>query len=570
MGQSSYPHGFNGDLVVRGLPVVNSYSKSAWWVDSAGSNQGDGTFKRPWASIEIATNSGKVVAGDQVHCKAGHVETITAAAGLDLDVAGVTVFFHGQGANRAQITFTTAVGADMDIDAANITLVNPLFVAGIDALTGPIDVNSADFTIINGEWRDAPAMGTTDAIVADANADRMTIDGWRFVQSTTGTQKQSQIQVAAANDVVLRNIDIFGDFGTGAVENGTAWINALLENVRINNTSASPTVGILLQATSTGAMRNVHIRVASGTTYLTANNDMEFFECYGTGTDATAGELIGTVIATSIEGVVGEVADAAATGAVTSTDTLVAYIKQLVTQNGIELDTNTLGAILYGTGGIATFPSGAAAANAVSMAEVLRYAQENIINGAGTTLPSGDSLYGVLAGATGITTFPAAALPANSVSIAEVLREAYDQEDKAVTNTAAVLVTGGTLFTIAGGPIEILSLVARCVTGNDGTASTLQWSADPTDGAAATFSGASASLANAAAGAMVILLGTALTTAPTVTTTGVGLSFTGATPTNGIIVGAGIITSTVAVGSTTGTWQMHMRYRPLSRGVTVT
>lgn len=391
MGQSTYPHGFNGDLVVRGIPIVNSYSKGVWWVDSAGSNQGDGTFKRPFTSIEVAINSGKVVAGDQVHCKAGHTETVTAAAGLDLDVAGVTIFFHGQGSNRAQITFTTVVGADMDIDAANITLVNPLFVAGIDALTGPIDVNAADFTIINGEWRDAAAMGTTDCIVADANADRMTIDGWRFIPSTTGTQKQSNIQVAAANDIKLRNIDIFGDFGTGPIENGTAWVNAVLENVRINNTSASPTVGILLQATSTGTMRNVHIRVASGTTYLTANNDMEFFDCWGTGTDATAAELIGTPLATSIENVVGEVADAAATGAVTSTDTLMAYMKQLVTQMGIEADTDPVSAVLSGTGGITTWKSATAPATGVSMSEVLRAIYDAVAadSGATTTVQTG-------------------------------------------------------------------------------------------------------------------------------------------------------------------------------------
>ena len=48
---------------------------------------------------------------------------------------------------------------------------------------------------------------------------------------------------------------------------------------------------------------------------------------------------------------------------------------------------------LLGSTGIASFPSGAAAANGVSLAEVLRYVQENVING-GTALPSGDSLYG--------------------------------------------------------------------------------------------------------------------------------------------------------------------------------
>lgn len=224
-------------------------------------------------------------------------------------------------------------------------------------------------------------------------------------------------------------------------------------------------------------------------------------------------------------------------------------------------------AALYGAAGIASFPSGAAAANGVSIAEVLRYIQDQVINGTGTVLDTNTSLYGVLCGATGIPTFPSAALPANNVSIAEVLREAYDQQEKAVTNTAAVLTNAGTIFTIAGGPIEIVQLVARCVTGNDGTASTLQWSADPTDGAAATFSAASASLANALAGAMVILQSTTLATAPIVNATGVGL---GPTLAGGIIVGAGIITTTVGVGSTTGTWMHHLRYKPLSRGVTVT
>ena len=297
----------------------------------------------PVNSIENALTLCEASAGDVIVCMPGHVETITAAAGLDLDVIGVTVYFLGEGANRAQITFTTAVGADMDIDAASITLVNPLFVAGIDALTGPIDVNAADFTIINGEWRDAAAMGTTDCIVADANADRMRILGWTYVDSTTGTQKQSNIQVAAADDIILRDINIVGDFGTGAIENGTAWLNALLENVVINNTSASPTVGILLQATSTGSMRGVHIRVASGTTYLTANNDMQFFDCWGTGTDATAAENIGTSLSTDIEA-----------------------------RLGTESATDPISEILSGTAGITTWKSSAAPATGVSMSEVLR------------------------------------------------------------------------------------------------------------------------------------------------------------------------------------------------------
>jgi hypothetical protein len=80
---------------------------------------------------------------------------------------------------------------------------------------------------------------------------------------------------------------------------------------------------------------------------------------------------------------------------------------------------------LYGTTGIASFPAGAAAANNVSIAEALRYAQENIING-GTILPATQSVYDLIAGANGIATFPASAAPSNNVSLAEVVRDIWD------------------------------------------------------------------------------------------------------------------------------------------------
>lgn len=141
----------------------------------------------------------------------------------------------------------------------------------------------------------------------------------------------------------------------------------------------------------------------------------------------------------------------------------------------------------------------------------------------------------------------------------------YMRPQAEVENTAATLVNGTTIFTISGGPIEILALQAVCVTANNGTASTLQWSHDPTAGAATTISAASASLANAAIGASVTFQGTALSTAPTVTANGACLGAT-----RGVVVQAGTITTTVGVGSTTGTWKHYMAYRPLSASVTVT
>jgi hypothetical protein len=139
-----------------------------------------------------------------------------------------------------------------------------------------------------------------------------------------------------------------------------------------------------------------------------------------------------------------------------------------------------------------------------------------------------------------------------------------DPAEKAVYKAAAVMVNGTTVFTITGGPIQIISIGCVCITANDTTASTLQYSADGTDGAATTITGASATLASAAAGAIVAAVPGTLATAPAIYANGVGIAGT-----VGIIVPAGIITTVVGVGSTSGTWRQFIRYIPLAPGVSV-
>ena len=169
-----------------------------------------------------------------------------------------------------------------------------------------------------------------------------------------------------------------------------------------------------------------------------------------------------------------------------------------------------------------------------------------------------------------ITSFPSAAAPANGVSAEAVQREIFDQMEKVATKAAATMVNGQVIFTIAGGSIVILDLFSICVSTNDATASTLQYSSSPTVGSAATISGASASLASVAAGATIRLAPTALSTAPVIALAAAGGVQLGTNVANRIIVNAGTLTIVIAVGSTTGTWSHHIRYQPLARGVTVT
>lgn len=144
-------------------------------------------------------------------------------------------------------------------------------------------------------------------------------------------------------------------------------------------------------------------------------------------------------------------------------------------------------------------------------------------------------------------------------------------ERSVVTRAPAVMVTATTVFTITGGPIIIRELMSECVTANDATASTLQWSADGDVGAATTITAASASLASAIAGTFAYCLWTSLATAPALYTAGVGITRTADTgSTGGVIVPAGIILMTIGVGSTTGTWRHYMRFTPMHRSALVT
>jgi len=166
----------------------------------------------------------------------------------------------------------------------------------------------------------------------------------------------------------------------------------------------------------------------------------------------------------------------------------------------------------------------------------------------------------ILTGATG-----ANLLTATQTSI-DAIEADTDLCEKVVKKDAATMVNAQTLFTVAGGPIEIVGLVSICETLNDNTASTLQYNATPTTGSATTISNASASLADAAPGASVTLAGTALATAALLSAGGPNLIANPGT----IMIPIGAIDIVVGVGSTTGTWAHYLRYKPLAAGVTVT
>jgi len=223
---SNYPNGFANGVSIRGVPLLSSYPGEVFWVSSTGgANGNNGTFDRPFGTIDYAIGRCTASRGDIIVVKPGHVETVIAAGGLALDVAGIAIIGLGAGSLRPTINFTTAAGADMNVDAANISIFNFLFTGGIDALTGPIDINAADFSMVNCETRDVTGQAT-DFIVTDDNCDRFYISDWKHL-GASAAGADTAITVVGGDDWVIEDFEIYGNFAVAAIENVTTAANRI-------------------------------------------------------------------------------------------------------------------------------------------------------------------------------------------------------------------------------------------------------------------------------------------------------------------------------------------------------
>lgn len=253
---------------------------NVWFVQSTHANAGDSAGKgqtpdAPFSTIDYAVGQCTADQGDLIIVLPGHVETVIAAAGLDLDVAGITIIGIGNGNLRPQINFTTATTADMDVDAANITMDNFRFTGGFDALAGPIDINAASFTLRNFITEDVTGQAV-DFIVTDANADYLTIEDWEH-RGASGAGADTALSIVGGDHITVRNFAIFGNFAVAAIENvTTACVNLSIygdvTSFIQNGLDSTTPVAVTLVSTSTGFVGpNIYVRLGVDSTSNTVN-----------------------------------------------------------------------------------------------------------------------------------------------------------------------------------------------------------------------------------------------------------------------------------------------------------
>lgn len=268
MGFTNFPNGVSsfGLPVLPGLPPCTG---SVFFVGNrSNSNSSDGNSGTdpgsPLSTIAKAVTLSTASRGDLIVVMPGHAETISAAAGIALTKAGLTLFGVGSGTLQPKITFDTIISADFDIDAANVTIENIHFTANFADITAPIDVNATDCTIRRCRFDEtAVNMNALIWIVGGSTttSSRLTVVDNVCIDRDAANTHFISLPGTDDGDIISRNV-LLGDWGTAAIGAAGVVTNITVADNYISNAATDADSGISLAATATGMVFNNRIGIA--------------------------------------------------------------------------------------------------------------------------------------------------------------------------------------------------------------------------------------------------------------------------------------------------------------------
>lgn len=283
-----------GDVQIAGtLPVTQG---NYWFVDSVNGSNGNSGLKPERAVATIVKAIALAAAGDTIVALPGHTEAVTAAGTIAVSKAGLTIVSAGFGRRRAVITYTTAVGASVNVTAANVTFIGVVFAAiGFDNITAAVNVSAADCAFIDCEFELANATNQAAlGILTTAAADRLVVKNSHFHGSAdAGTA--AAIRIVGGDAIRIENNRFIGNYTTslGAIDNATtATSNAVIMDNTIVNRTASATKAMVFVSASTGSIARNYMQILSGTAPITGAAMSWVGGNYYAATIATAGTLI--------------------------------------------------------------------------------------------------------------------------------------------------------------------------------------------------------------------------------------------------------------------------------------
>ena len=217
-GLSNFPNGFPGGVAIQGMPVLNTYPGNVFWVNSnVGSDGNKGTRTKPFATLDYAIGKCTANNGDIIMVMPNHAETITGAAGIALDVAGVSIVGLGVFNQRPRFLMDGGTAVSMVISAADAYVGNLVFAAGHADVVTCIGVTGVGAWIDGCEFVnnvvDENFVTEIKATGADNTADGLKITNCRAI--TIDASGAEFLEVAGDLDsLVFQNNFVCKDAGT--------------------------------------------------------------------------------------------------------------------------------------------------------------------------------------------------------------------------------------------------------------------------------------------------------------------------------------------------------------------
>jgi hypothetical protein len=507
-----------------------------FYVDSGVSTSGDGlTWLSAVSTLDAAVAKCTANRGDIIYVAQGHNESLTAADGVDLDVAGITIIGLGTGQDAPTFDYDHADG-EFVIGAASVKIYNLRFRPSITGITKAIDIENAgdNAEIINCHFVDGEAAATDeflDGIVVGTTATDVVIAGCDYYCTGAPANFINLEAATIANPTCVENI-IYGTFSEAGIWAGTAVpTNCYVGFNTVTNLSAGQ-YAIEFGGAATGICEFNRMYTDAAATTLDPGS-MSCIENYGTNAiDLSAIPVpplpaIGTVTAGSAWDI----------------------LKKLY----------------YGSDGTGAYPATLANDSALAM----------IMCKGATATPSTfnnttDSLEAISDAIAAVQTDTDAMDTASELQALA----GTNSTEKSISKTVSTIANGANnLFAVTGGPIKITEIVAYVTTTAIGGESCLiGYNIDPTTPATDTAFGTDGTALeiNADAVGTLYTWDGVLATDLTEVTNGVALAM-GTDVSYGLICPIGMVELTAAHdGTITGEITVYMRYIPLSSASVVT
>jgi len=212
----------------------------------------------PVATIDFAVSLCTADNGDLIIAMPGHAEVVSAAAGLDLDQAGITLVGLGRGSSQPTVTLGTATSATVVIGAANVTIENIHFVAALQDIVACIDVDGDDFTCRGCRFSDGSSSLNFLVCILDGLtgvSDRITVEDCTSFGLDPSNTHFINLTGTGIGHIIRRNV-LQGDWGTTCIGGaGIVTLCTIVDNY-IHNTATDSAACINMGATATGICAN--------------------------------------------------------------------------------------------------------------------------------------------------------------------------------------------------------------------------------------------------------------------------------------------------------------------------